>query len=91
MSHQGRAYIVQQDGLLGFLKDGIIAWIIQNNTNVGPLGYLQDNDRVDLVRQLKQEYDSNEARIAFLKTKMVYFPVFLGWLRANGKIHQGGK
>ena len=91
MSHQGRAYIVQQDGLPGFLKDSIISWIIQNNNDEGPLAYLQENYRVDLVRQLKQDYDSDEARIAFLKTKMVYLPVFLGWLRANGKIHQGGK
>ena len=87
ISHQGRAYIVQQEGLPGFLIAGILGWLQQNKNNVGGplLPYLQEHHCVDLQNQLAQ-LESEEARIAFLKDNMAFFSVYLHWLQSNGKL-----
>ena len=71
------------------IAEGCLAWLQRTKDDGdGPLAYLRESDREDLLSKLAKPDASDKTRLAFLQKIMTYFPIFLRWLREQGKLKQ---
>ena len=89
---------MQQEGLKGFLvfHPGFLGWIKElklQNEFEKTFSWLNEKDYVDLIDTFTPmaKRGSNQEAFEYLYTRARLFPIWLAWLRKQGKLKQGKK